>query len=348
MNTFKYRSLLLISIYISSLFGAFLCSFLSPAAFIIDEDTSIVISGAVESAVPAAAVNINKTPIPTEVPTPAFEAAPKHTPVPTPIPTAAPEPIIYVKLTVNEGDTLERDIIPMLSAHFSHDKNDIKTILISHRPESILFAPDINNFRQWEGIIPPGDYLLSEDDTIVDFLDDALETAHMRYELVRKMDDNNNLEPWERVILASIIEWECLSNIGYEGIAAAFLNRLKTNSKLQSCVTVEYALGFQRPYLYLKDIEIDNPYNTYKFRMLPPTAISSFDDESLKWASVPPVDKTIKYFYYDYTKNIIVFNSEYKKHSSGSAAAAKIFKANWGKDPHAKVNKQDLFGPPKE
>jgi UPF0755 protein len=75
--------------------------------------------------------------------------------------------------------------------------------------------------------------------------------------------------------LASIVEKEAVLDEERDEIAAAFLNRLKINMKLQSCATVNYAHGEWKESLTLEDIAIDSPYNTYIIEGLPPTAINS-------------------------------------------------------------------------
>jgi UPF0755 protein len=79
----------------------------------------------------------------------------------------------------------------------------------------------------------------------------------------------------EIINLASIVEKEAVLDEERDEIAAAFLNRLKINMKLQSCATVNYAHGEWKESLTLEDIAIDSPYNTYIIEGLPPTAINS-------------------------------------------------------------------------
>ena len=83
------------------------------------------------------------------------------------------------------------------------------------------------------------------------------------------------LTKYEIIILASIVEKEAVKKEEAPIIAGVFINRLRRGMKLESCPTVEYALGVHKKVLSLEDIKIDSPYNTYKYYGLPPTPIGN-------------------------------------------------------------------------
>ena len=70
-------------------------------------------------------------------------------------------------------------------------------------------------------------------------------------------------------------------------IAAVYLNRLRTGMLLQADPTVQYALGKHVARVYYKDLEIDSPYNTYKYKGLPPGPIASPGRPSIEAALYP-------------------------------------------------------------
>ena len=100
---------------------------------------------------------------------------------------------------------------------------------------------------------------------------------------------------YNRLILGSIIEKEAGNKKEMPLVASVFQNRLDKGMRLQSCATVVYLFNFERDYLYYKDLDIDSPYNTYKYKGLPPTPIVNPGEESIK-ASLSPA-KT-NYFYF--------------------------------------------------
>lgn len=87
----------------------------------------------------------------------------------------------------------------------------------------------------------------------------------------------------EVVVLASILEQETQKNDEKNMIASVYLNRLREGWLLQADPTLVYALGdFSIKRVLNAHKEIDSPYNTYKYRGLPPgpiciPSISSID-----------------------------------------------------------------------
>lgn len=103
----------------------------------------------------------------------------------------------------------------------------------------------------------------------------------------------------EMLVLASIVEKETGVADERPQVASVFINRLKKGMLLQTDPTVIYALtegktDLKRP-LTRKDLEIDSPYNTYKYAGLPPTPICNPGKAAIEAVSHP--DKT-PYLYF--------------------------------------------------
>ena len=81
-------------------------------------------------------------------------------------------------------------------------------------------------------------------------------------------------KPKEVINLAAIVQKETVKTDERKRVAGVYVNRLKRRMKLQADPTVKFALkkpGLRR--LYYKHLEIDSPYNTYKYKGIPPGPI---------------------------------------------------------------------------
>jgi UPF0755 protein len=79
----------------------------------------------------------------------------------------------------------------------------------------------------------------------------------------------------EVVTLASIVDEETLYDEENSRVAGVYINRLEQGIPLQADPTLKFALAdFSVKRILNADKEIDSPYNTYKYRGLPPGPIS--------------------------------------------------------------------------
>ncbi len=104
------------------------------------------------------------------------------------------------------------------------------------------------------------------------------------------------LSSFDAVILASIVEREAASDAERDLVAGVFLNRLRISMRLESCATVQYALGEVKEILLYSDLEIESPFNTYRNAGLPPSPICSPGTASLQAVANP--DTTGGYLFF--------------------------------------------------
>lgn len=108
------------------------------------------------------------------------------------------------------------------------------------------------------------------------------------------------------VVLASLIEREAAVPSERDIIAGVYYNRLKQDMKLECDATIQYILGKQKEVLLYSDLEVDSPYNTYKYIGLPPGPIANPGIESIEAALAPQ-----KHGYYFYVLNGIANNGSH-------------------------------------
>ncbi len=104
----------------------------------------------------------------------------------------------------------------------------------------------------------------------------------------------HNLDVYQAVVLASIIQREAQVDEEMPILASVFYNRLGIGMKLESDPTVQYALGYNdskktwwtNP-LSLANLQVDSPYNTYLYPGLPPAPISNPSLSALQAVAFP-------------------------------------------------------------
>jgi UPF0755 protein len=97
------------------------------------------------------------------------------------------------------------------------------------------------------------------------------------------------------VTLASIVEREAKRPEERPVIAAVYWNRLRKGMLLQADPTVQYALPQYQKRLLNKHLQVKSPYNTYRYRGLPPGPIAAPGIASIR-ATLYPADVSFLYF----------------------------------------------------
>ncbi len=125
--------------------------------------------------------------------------------------------------------------------------------------------------RRLEGYLFPDTYRFYEDTdpeaVIGRMLDRFGEMAYTRERIERAEELGYSFD--EMLTLASMLESEAVTKEDRRTVAGVFFNRLKHGDKLQSCVTVEFALGIHKSIISWDDTQFESPYNTYLHKGLP-------------------------------------------------------------------------------
>ena len=115
---------------------------------------------------------------------------------------------------------------------------------------------------------------------------------------IRAEADARGLTPRDVVVLASLIEKETAQPAERPLVSAVYHNRLAIGMPLQCDPTVIYAMmraGRWRGNIRRADLQMDSPYNTYRYSGLPPGPIAAPGRASLE-AAVRPAQ--VKYLYF--------------------------------------------------
>ncbi len=199
--------------------------------------------------------------------------------------------------------------------------------------------PPRPNLNRFEGLFPPGRYVLSwggvsrnslsrqqKVELTRELITQLLEASARRF---RHFHSSAGLSLDQSIVLASIVEKEAVDGRDYGRIASVFVNRLRSGMPLASCPSVEYFLGYHRPYLLLSDIHIDSPYNLYLRLGLPPTPIAAFSDAAFRSAVDPP-DTPYRFFVFDWARGRHYFAVDYSGHQVNMEKSMRDFVARYG------------------
>lgn len=172
-----------------------------------------------------------------------------------------------VKVTFPEGLSIE-DMADLLEPVNSNPNRFVELAY----SDSLLKARKIES-GSLLGYLMPDTYeffLYERPEAIIDKLLNAGEN-HWKSIKAKK---TSKLSKHEVLTLASIVEAETPLKSEAPIVAGLYLNRLNIGMLLQADPTVQYVLGKKRRVLY-KDLETDNPYNTYVYGGLPPGPINN-------------------------------------------------------------------------
>lgn len=169
-----------------------------------------------------------------------------------------------------------------------------------------------------EGYLYPETYSYHSNATLEDVIYGSLDMMDRKLTAAKESFEARGWTAHQFLTFASIVERESLFDEDRPKIAGVFMNRLEANMLLQSDITVNYAwdrTGVDVTYAHL---EIDSPYNTYKYAGLPIGPISTVSGVTLD-ACVNYEDNDYYYFFAKqdgtviYSRNLNEHNDAVKK-----------------------------------
>jgi UPF0755 protein len=214
------------------------------------------------------------------------------------------------KITVPEGSDLY-DIANILEEHKICKAKDFLEFALSQKiPEKY----GLKTFSM-EGFLFPDTYFFSKNTHPLTVINTMYNNFLKKTESLRNQLKNSGMTLEEWVIIASLIEKETALEKEKPLISAVIHNRLKKGMKLQIDPTVIYAMkrkGLWKGKLSAQDMDVQDPYNTYLYYGLPPTAICNPGLSSLESALKPA---KVDYLYFvANAKGGHRFSSTYSEH----------------------------------
>ena len=159
-------------------------------------------------------------------------------------------------------------------------------------------AKAVYEWNNMEGWLYPDTYNYTPNSTDLELLKRSATRLQKALDKAwNERDENLPLaDPYQMLILASIVEKETGIAEERPQVASVFINRLKANMKLQTDPTVIYGMGESYTgNIRKKDLETITPYNTYMIEGLPPTPIAMVSESALQAVAHPA--KTDFYYF---------------------------------------------------
>ncbi len=168
-----------------------------------------------------------------------------------------------------------------------------------------------------EGRFYPSTYYYKKDDSDLMLLKQAYELMEKKLNRAWELRSEDTMlkDPYQALILASIIEKEAKIDSEREIMAGVFNNRLRLGRRLETDPTVIYGIGdsYKGDITY-KHLRTDTAYNTYTRKGLPPTPIALPRYASILAAVRPGKTKAL-FFVATGDDGVHHFSESYKEHS---------------------------------
>ena len=232
-----------------------------------------------------------------------------------------------VRITFPEGLTV-KEILKLFEENGVGRKDDFTDALQNHeydfkfcknltKEKLSEYRFDSNYSYRLEGYLFPDTYDFYLDENPVSAINKLLVNFNKKFEEeFYERCDELGMTVDEIITLASMIEKEGKNAEDYYIISSVFHNRLKNSANfpyLNSDATLQYALT-ERSGPYGLDTSFDHPYNTYKYKGLPPGPICNPGTEAIYAALYP--EKTSYYYFYTKRNGETVYSKTFEEHQN--------------------------------
>ncbi|WP_313803175.1 endolytic transglycosylase MltG [Cytobacillus sp.] len=234
---------------------------------------------------------------------------------------------LVFKLTIPEGKQLDQ-IAGIIAEKTNRNAEEVMKQLndpsfiksLMEKYPSLLTEDILNKDIKYplEGYLFPATYsFYKENPTIEEVITPMLDKTVDVLDEYRIAMEERGLSVHELLTMSSLIEEEATEKVDRNKIASVFYNRMEIGMPLQTDPTVLYAQGEHKEKVLYKDLEIDSPYNTYKYPGLTPGPIANAGVVSIEAALVPD-DSDFLYFLATSTGEVL-FSKTLDEHNQKKA-----------------------------
>lgn len=233
------------------------------------------------------------------------------------------KPEAIARITIPEGIHLE-EIAARFNESTDFTSEDFMKIvqdptfiedMLEKYPQLLTNAYEASSETRYvlEGYLYPATYEIYEETKLADVIDEMLAQMNQILKPYYEEIQAGDLNVHEILTLASYIEGEGVSDEDRSLIAGVFYNRIEIGMLLRTDPSVSYALGEHRERITYADLEVDSPYNTYKYKGIGAGPINSPSASAIK-ASLNPAETDYLFFLADLETKKVYFSETYEQH----------------------------------
>lgn len=228
--------------------------------------------------------------------------------------------VIIEKITIIEGWNKTEIANYLEEKGIVKSQDFLEKIKLIYWREKYEFLKQIDNFyaKDLEGYLFPDTYFVKKGVGVKEIVEMMLENFDKKLSKeLREEIERQKKTIFEIIIMASMLEKEVKTLEDKKLVSGILWKRLENKIPLQVDATITYITGKKTTKISKEDLQIDSPYNTYKYLGLPPGPISNPGLESIL-AAIYPIES--EYWYYLSTpEGKTIFSKTLKEHNLAKA-----------------------------
>lgn len=216
-----------------------------------------------------------------------------------------------IKVTIPEGFTLSQ-IQHRINQKSGLNMSNLKDLTMGDFKQDFPVLESVPSSYSLEGFLFPDTYYFYPNQSKKEVIKEFLENFSQKISsLEERKDQDQSLA--QIITLASILEKE-VDNFKHRRIISGILQkRLDSGWFLQIDAPLTYITGKGSKELTKKDLALDSPYNTYKYKGLPPGPICNPGQSSIQ-AALSPQDSEF-WYYLSTSQGKTIFSKTLKEHN---------------------------------
>jgi len=225
--------------------------------------------------------------------------------------------VIFEKITIVEGENKNEIAEYLEEKGILKKENFLEKIKLKYWREKYEFLKDVKA-EDLEGFLFPDTYFVKKGETEEEIISKFLDNFDKKVnEKLREEISEKGKSLYDILILASLLEKEVKTFEDKKLVSGILWKRLENEIPLQVDATITFITGKKTIKIPAEDLKIDSPYNTYKYKGLPPTPICNPGLESILAAISP--QQSDYWYYLTTSEGNTIFSRTLKEHNIAKA-----------------------------